>query len=218
MKSKTELRKEILALRDSLSARERIDKSRIITEKVIRHEKFQKADKVLLFASFRSEVDTTEIFEVAIAMGKEVYFPKVEGREMEFYRVEKEADLVEGHRGIREPLGEKPCAFSLNWMDEKDAFINKQRMGTELFMTGKPMHILVLMPGVVFDEEGNRIGYGGGYYDKFLQILEHHIKKENLYKLAIAYQCQIVEKSRIVSEPYDIKPNVVITEKTEYII
>jgi len=205
MKAKTTLRKEILALRDSLTIEVRREKSREIARKIIQHEKFQEADKVLLFASFRSEVDTAEIFATAIAMGKEVYFPRVEGKEMEFYRVEKASDLKSGYQGIREPVGDEDSRFAVN-------------VRTELQSEEEPSRIIVIMPGAVFDEACNRIGYGGGYYDKFLQILEHHIKKENLYKLAIAYQCQIVEKGRIVSEPYDIKPDEVITEETEYII
>ena len=205
MKAKTTLRKEILALRDSLTIEERQEKSREIARKVIRHEKFQEADKVLLFASFRSEADTTAIFEAALQMGKEVYFPRVEGKEMEFYQVEKASDLISGYQGIREPVEDE---------DTRSAIKVRTGMRSE----EEPSRIIVIMPGAVFDEACNRIGYGGGYYDKFLQILEHHIKKQNLYKLAIAYQCQIVEKGRIVSEPYDIKPDEVITEETEYII
>lgn len=199
MKLKKDLRKEILALRDTLTLEARIEKSRIITEKVIRHEKFQEADKVLLFASFRSEVDTTEIFKVAIAMGKEVYFPRVEGKEMEFYRIEKETDLIEGYRGIREPKGEASTRFAVNPK------------------AGDAPKILVIMPGAVFDADGNRIGYGGGYYDKFLLRLETTIEQKNLYKIALAFECQMVEKNIIIKELHDKNPDIVITEKYENI-
>lgn len=215
MTRKEELRKEILTLRDQLSLEECVEKSKRIVEKVIKHKKFQEADKVLLFASFRSEVDTTAIFKTALQMGKEVYFPKVEGKIMEFYRVGKESDLLEGYRGIREPLGDEELRFRIvqNMQTEN---MHQEISVLETQRTKKASHILVIMPGVAFDAEGNRIGYGGGYYDKFLQKLESKVKKANLYKLAIAFQCQMVEK--IISASYDVKPNIIITEETEYTI
>lgn len=215
MTRKEELRKEILTLRDQLSLEERVEKSKRIVEKVIKHKKFQEADKVLLFASFRSEVDTTAIFKTALQMGKEVYFPKVEGKIMEFYRVGKESDLLEGYRGIREPQERNETRFDVvkNIQTEEK---HKEMPALECQMVEKESRILVIMPGVAFDAEGNRIGYGGGYYDKFLQKLESKVKKANVYKLAIAFQCQMVEK--IISASYDVKPNIIITEETEYTI
>lgn len=184
LKSKKELRKEILQLRDALTEEERREKSHIIAEKVIAKNEFLEADKVLLFASYHSEVDTYEIYQAARVSGKFVYYPKVIGKEMEFYIVEKEEDLVEGYRGIREP----------------EAIPEKK------FIPQPNDRICVIMPGAVFDEDCNRIGYGGGYYDKFLQKLQDF----SVCKVAVAFDCQMVEKGLIPAELYDIKPDYIV--------
>lgn len=190
MVSKKELRKEVLARRDALSEQERQTKSAQIAKRVIEQEEFKEADKVLLFASYKSEVDTAEIFDAVQALSKDVYYPKVIGEEMEFYLVKSEDELTEGYRGICEPEANPNKQLKLN-AEEK---------------------VFILMPGAVFDECGNRIGYGGGYYDQYLQQMETKISKENLCKTAIAFECQIVESGVIKTEEHDIKPDYIITE------
>lgn len=189
MKTKAELRKEILKLRDGLSPEERQQKSKVITRKVLAHKTFLEADSVLLFASYRSEVDTSGIFTGALALGKKVFFPRVEGKVMNFYQVKSEEDLKEGYRGIREP----------------------EAVEERTFRPDKKENVLVLMPGAVFDENGGRIGYGGGYYDKFLQELEREIPTENVYKLAVAFSCQVVEAGVIPWEEHDIAVEYLVT-------
>lgn len=198
VKSKKELRNEILQLRDSLSVEERQEKSHRIAEQVMIQKEFMEADKVLLFASFKREVETCEIFQAATMAGKEVYYPKVIDKEMEFYLVDKEADLIEGYRGISEPIANLEKQFRPKQMDK----------------------ICVIMPGVVFDAAGNRIGYGGGFYDKFLERLENELSGQNgqLYKLAVAFECQMVEIGNITSESFDIKPNCIVTEKNKFFV
>lgn len=190
MISKKELRREILQRRDSLTSEERSTKSSKITEKVIVQKAFLEADKILLFASYKSEVETWEIFKTARNASKDIYYPKVLGKEMEFYRVKQEADLLEGYHGIREP----------------------ERNPDKKFVPQADEKICVIMPGAVFDEEGSRIGYGGGFYDAFLAKLEQEMPKENIYKMAVAYECQIVETGKIKRETHDIKPNCIVTE------
>jgi len=197
LKSKTELRKDILRLRDALTLEEREQKSHEIMEKVVAKKEFIEADNILLYASYKSEVDTTEIFRAACIAGKAVYYPKVIDKEMEFFKVETEVDLIEGYRGIREP--------KVNFEKQlQPALTNK---------------ICAIMPGTVFDEECNRIGYGGGYYDKYLQRLEAELQlkdtdiKDYVYKMALAFECQIVEAGRMISELHDIKVNCIVTEK-----
>ena len=201
MKTKKELRKEILQLRDALPLEERREKSHQIAEQVIAQKEFIEADKVLLFASYHSEVETSEIFEAALEANKDIYYPKVMGNEMEFFQVECEADLLEGYRGIREPEGNQEKQFRPSATDK----------------------ICIIMPGAVFDEAGNRIGYGGGYYDKYLQKLEYFFAKEvkkntsPLYKIAVAFACQLVAIGEIENQVYDIKPNYIVTEKCKFL-
>lgn len=189
---KKQLRQEMLQKRDALSLIEREEKSRQISKQLIVHPIFLQANKILLFASFRSEVYTKEIFEVALQMGKQVYFPKVMGKEMEFYQVKREQELTEGCWGILEPQPEEAKRFLPQMEDQ----------------------VFVVMPASVVDKAGGRIGYGGGYYDRYLEQLEDKMPKENIYKLAIAFACQMVEKGIIPRELHDVEPDEVMTEQT----
>jgi 5-formyltetrahydrofolate cyclo-ligase len=145
-----------------------------------------------MFSSFRSEVDTTELLRQALCTQKPVYLPKVLGKEMKFYQIESLEELEIGYQGILEPKEDK----------------HKE------FIPSENQKIFVLMPGAVFDREGGRIGYGSGFYDKFLASLEKEVLPENLCKLAVAYECQLVENGMIHREIHDISPDYIVTEKT----
>lgn len=199
MQTKQELRKTILQKRNMLSLMERQTKSQTIAKKIIESIEYQEAEKLLLFVSHGSEVDTEEIMAHALECGKSVYVPKVQGNKMEFYQINGREDLCEGYRGILEP---RVC---------KNLFVLEER----------DLKICILMPGAVFDAKGGRIGYGGGFYDKFLQELELEIKQKKkgikiLSKIAIAYECQIVECGQIPKEEHDIAPDCIMTEKERY--
>jgi len=191
MLSKKELRKKILALRDGLSLEERQEKSKIIQEKVMMQEGFLESDILLLFASYKSEVATEELFWKALQMGKKIYYPKVLGDYMEFFRVESKEDFVEGFRGILEPKATE----------------------TKRYVPCKEDKVCIIMPGAVFDTEGNRIGYGGGYYDKYLQFL-NECEVKSIVKMAVAYSCQMVEAGEIQREEHDAAVDVIITDNT----
>lgn len=196
LKTKQELRKEILQLRESLTLEEREIKSRQIVTRVLARREFIEGNKILLFAAYKSEVETVELFEEAQKLGKDIYYPKVIGKEMEFFQVQQKEDLLEGYCGIREP---EPAS-------------NRR------FVPSGDDKVCIIMPGAVFDEAGNRIGYGGGYYDKFLQGLQLELEEKNqrigssACRIAIAFECQLVEIGQIQSEEHDIKPNYIITE------
>ena len=190
MTNKKELRKEILARRNALSLQERAEKSTHIASKVIALEKFQKSNKILLYAPIRSEVETDAIDLEARKLGKAVYYPRVLGSEMEFYLVDETTTLEQSSYGIREPKLEPAKQFIPNAQDE----------------------IFVLMPGAVFDEAGNRIGYGGGYYDKYLEWLVSVVSTKQICKVAVGFDCQMVETGRIVSEVHDIRVDYIVTE------
>lgn len=186
MKTKKELRKEILKIRDRMPQEERKTNSHKIAMQVIKRKEFLAADKILLFASYKSEVDTTEMFEIAKGLGKTIYYPKVEDGEMNFYQVESLLELKCGYRGIYEPEANQNKKFCLRSTDK----------------------IFALMPGAVFDNAHHRIGYGGGYYDKFL-----HKLNGNIYTVAVTFECQLVEVGVIPQEVHDIKPDIIITEE-----
>lgn len=192
MKNKKELRKEILARRNALSKEERCEKSKVIAKQVIALEEFHRSNKILLYAPIKSEVETQNIYQEAKRRGKDIYYPRVLGDRMEFYLVDDTTEFDTSRFGICEPIPESNIAFEPSEEDE----------------------IFVLMPGAVFDIEGNRIGYGGGYYDKYLQRLESVVPVPNIYKVAVAYECQIVEAGLIGNEPHDRKVDGVVTEES----
>lgn len=187
---KKKLRKEMLARRDALPLQERKEKSEGIAKHVITLEEFQNANVVLLYDSIRSEVETAEIAQEAERLHKKLYYPRVMGNEMKFYLVDEATEMEISPYGIWEPKPESTVEY-------------KPSEGDKVF---------VLIPGAVFDEEGNRIGYGGGYYDKYIHWLEGVVPAENIYKLAVAYRCQLIESGMIECEPHDVKVDAIVTD------
>lgn len=187
---KKTLRKEMLARRDALTLQERKEKSEGIAKHVITLEEFQNANVVLLYDSIRSEVETAEIAQEVKRLHKELYYPRVMGREMKFYLVDDTTEMEISPYGIQEPKLEAAVEFKPSKNDK----------------------IFVLMPGAAFDKEGNRIGYGGGYYDQYIHWLEGVVPAENIYKLAVAYRCQLVESGMIEREPHDMRVDGIVTE------
>ena len=187
---KSEIRKEILKIRDNMSLEEQIAKSRLIFEKLIQTDEYNKATDILVYASFGSEVRTDDIILDCLAVGKKVYCPKVTDRkngQMVFIRISSIDELKEGFAGIREPEISENSEIFRGIADFNDH------------------HVLVLVPGVAFDYSRNRIGYNGGFYDRFLE------KNKEVKTIALAYDLQVVD-FEIPSEEHDIKPDKMITE------
>lgn len=182
METKKKIRREILALRDKLSGEERIRLSSEIFRRIENLPDFQKADKLLLFAGYGSEPDTLPLHDKCIARGKRVYCPVVLGDEMEFYRITSVDELKIGYKGILEPCPSKEGRYIPGDYD------------------------FMLVPGTVFDRQGNRIGYGKGFYDKYLS------GGFPGKMAAVAFSFQIVENGRIPTEPTDHKINCIVTE------
>ena len=161
-------------------------------------EEYQAAENILVYASMRSEVMTDDIILDALANGKKVFCPKVTDKEsgkMEFVRIMTLEDLKEGYFGIREPEinEESEIAREGNLENGQDSSVVSAD------------YALVIMPGAAFDRENNRIGYGGGFYDRYL--------KENPENktIALAFECQITDE-KIPADEFDMKPEVLLTE------
>lgn len=185
METKTQIRKSILALRDKTAPEERNALSDIITQRLFTKEIYRRARKILLFASYRSEVDTWEIFRQAIQDTKQVYYPLCKESDMSFYRVFGEGDLSEGYKGIMEPK------------EEAD----------RLFTAFEDETVLMVMPGAAFDMQCNRIGYGGGFYDRFLA------RGFRGTTLAVGFDFQLLRDAVILAEDTDQKPDYILTDK-----
>jgi 5-formyltetrahydrofolate cyclo-ligase len=176
---KKTLRKKVLAARDGLLPGQRTAKSRKIEERLFSLPEFKSARIVLFFASFRSEVDTIPMIRRALASGKRVVLPKVKGKELELFEIKNvDSDVSPGAWGIPEPR-----ESALVKLDELD---------------------VIIVPGAAFDERGNRLGYGAGFYDKLLS----EFKKPTV---AIAFEQQIVPM--ILADPHDVPVKKIVTEK-----
>jgi 5-formyltetrahydrofolate cyclo-ligase len=142
---KQELRAMLRQKRDSIDPEQKKQLDRAIVERIAASKEFKAANKLLLYAPHGSEINLLPLVRLARKIGKTVAFPRcdVEHTTMRFYVLEPDARLVRGAYGIAEPAPDAPLC-------EPDA------------------HTLCILPGLSFDTRGNRIGYGKGYYDRFL--------------------------------------------------
>lgn len=178
--NKSELRKIMSVKRNSLTDEEKIHKSRKIFENLLDTSNLADVGCIFIFVSYRSECDTTPIIDYCIDNGIKVAVPRVNGDKMDFYVIRDKSELSIGSYGILEPVTD-----TIIYPDEKS---------------------LIIMPGLVFDTKGNRIGYGGGYYDKY--ISEYNLG----LKAAICFDFQIIEENIIEVEDTDVVPDMIITD------
>lgn len=198
---KKNVRKRILSLRNEIPLKLREEKSNKILRTLYGIERYKEADIILAYVDYQSEVITTPLLVKALKDNKRVFTPRVSGEEMEFYRITGTEDLAEGYKGIREPI----CGAG--FMEETESY---KSLGENA--SGEAAGVLMLMPGVVFDKDGHRIGYGKGFYDRYLERLSE--AGINIYKIALCYECQML--SEIPNEEHDISVDMVITENGIY--
>lgn len=159
METKKAIRDKIKQKRAALSLEEQQAKSHQIFCALTSHPLYKSAEDIYCYVSFDGEVDTKNLVESSLKMGKKVAVPKIlVNNVMEFYYINSTRELTEGHYGILEP---RP--------------VNK----------APGICALVVMPGVAFDKSGGRIGYGKGYYDAYLK---HHPSLRRI-ALAFEFQC-----------------------------
>lgn len=182
METKADIRKQYRMHRDSIPVSQRRDMDCSIFKNVIQHAAYIQAEKIYVYVSFGSEVDTQQILAHAWSCGKRVAVPKVLSKEkMEFYYIDSMEELKAGSWGILEPEEKDP-------VDAGEA--------------------LVIMPLLAFDKQFHRIGYGGGYYDRFLAKHQEH------QTMALAYSIQQAEY--LPAESVDVCPNIIVTEEMVY--
>lgn len=178
MEEKKAIRKQIFAARKACSAEQIEQNSQKITKTVTQMPLFQEAEKIYIYADYNNEVITRYIIEEAWRQKKEVAVPKVVGEHMVFYRLTEFSQLEEGYFHIPEPV----------------------RGETVMWEEG-----LMVMPGVAFDTNNHRVGYGGGFYDRFLE------KHPKLDTIAVAFEFQILPE--VPWEKTDIRPDYIVTEE-----
>lgn len=179
---KKQKRAELKKSREMLENKELLSKK--ITDAFLSSELYKNADTLLLYHSVGSEASTADIFRAAVSDGKRTAFPVCvdSNGAMTFYYIRNESELVDGMYGIKEPC--KGC--------EEYDFSHSG---------------VCLVPGLSFDREGYRIGYGKGYYDRFLD-------KFNGISVGLCYESLVSES--LPRDAYDKKVNCLITDKKIY--
>ena len=177
---KRALRRRVLEIRDSIPSGLIAEKSAVIWSKLKSSEAFQRASVIYFFVGYGSEVQTAPMIAEALTMGKRVAVPRVISKtDMRFCEIYALSDLVEGFKGILEPAEDASAIET-------------------------PAD-LVILPGVAFDADRNRMGYGRGYYDRFLEAIDRQTPK-----IALCFKEQIVDE--VPHEETDVKADVVLTD------
>lgn len=182
MEEKKEIRKKIFKARKEHEDAWIQEKSRKITETLTQLPEYRNADRIMAYADYNHEVITRYIIEQAWKDGKEVAVPKVFGKDMIFYRLTDFSQLEVGYFGIPEPREDGQV---VSWEEA-----------------------MMVMPGVAFDVNCNRVGYGGGFYDRFLE------KHPKIQRVAVGFSFQMLPE--VPTEPTDIRPQVIVTEEQVY--
>lgn len=194
------VRQAVLARRDALSQEARRRAACLITERLLGHQWFYRAGILLCYASYGSELETYELIREALRLGKQVFLPRVmPGHRMEFYQIESLAELQPGFHGILEPPETRPYREIVG--EKTQGAPGPERWEAK---RGGFEQALMLMPGVAYDPYGHRLGYGGGYYDRYLAAHPRFLT----YSIGIGHRCQLVEKLPV--EETDCKPYQVI--------
>lgn len=182
------LRKEIIKKRDNIdiSQKEKMDKD--ILNRFYESKYYEDAEKIFIYISYGSEINTRKIISKALKEKKRIYVPRTEfkTRIMDAVEITSLDNLVESSYGILEPSIEKP-------------YINPNELD------------LIVVPGVAFDRRGGRVGYGAGFYDRYFKKINQENAKR-IIKLALAYEFQVIDKEVPMSEQ-DVPVDYIITEK-----
>ncbi|MDO5156364.1 MAG: 5-formyltetrahydrofolate cyclo-ligase [Eubacteriales bacterium] len=180
---KKSIRQKMIEKRNALEEKKRINLSNQIADIIVESEIYKKFNNICVYQSFRGEVLCDRIKEQAFLDHKCVYLPVTdkEAHSICFYQIDESTTYVQGAYGILEPVI-LPGHITLQ----------------------EPA--LILMPGLVFDSMKHRIGYGGGYYDRFLEKNKKH------ETIALCYAFQVIDEI-LPYEKHDVLPDYIATEK-----
>lgn len=182
--NKEALRKEYTNIRKNIKNKSYKDNK--IFNKIINSKIYKESNVVALYHSLNSEVDTINLIKYMLKDKKQVYLPKVlNDTDMEFYKITMLEDIdYKNNLGIYEPS------------------INQDKLNKYLLD-------LIIIPGICFDKNKNRIGFGKGYYDKYMEDIK-------AIKVALSYEEQVVKDKMISTSNNDIKVDMIITDKNIY--
>ena len=174
--NKKELRAQIRSRKRAMTPEEIEQRSAALARLFLESQAYRQAKTIYGYLPYNQEVRTIPMLEQALKDGKRVAVPKCYGDEMRFIYLDDLRQVEKGYAGIPEPIADGPL--------------------------GDDPHALVLMPGLAFDREGHRIGYGGGFYDRFLAAEPEHPT------LALCYEFQMMD--HLETEEFDIPVDCVL--------
>jgi len=178
MLTKEAIREELLLKRKGLSLREKSTKDRKISLGLMSLPEFERAGVILLYHAIAGEPDLTPVFMRILREGRRLVLPKVSGRDLELIAVEDLSSLSRGAFGILQPQeGERVSPMDLD---------------------------VAVVPGIAFDRECYRLGFGKGYYDRLL-------KEVRAPKVGVAYSFQVLD--RVPRDEWDEPVSILITEE-----
>lgn len=178
--NKLELRKAMIGKRKLIDEAKKKLKDKNIFNTVIDSKEYNNAENIFIYVSYNDEVDTHEIIKYSLKVGKKIFVPKVISKKlgMEIIEIKDFSELKKSNYGILEP---------------------------ETSNYAEPSVVeLALIPGLAFDRNGGRLGYGGGFYDRYLKLLNTHT-----HKVGLCYDEQLVD--RVPMEEFDVFIDSVIT-------
>lgn len=182
MFTKHDLRQQYRRIRNEVPVSQRNAESEIVCRKLLTSEMYQNAEAVFCYVSFGSEFETASIIENALVDNKIVAVPKLIDGKMIFCRIHPGTEYIPNRFGIPEPA-------------DADELLPKE-IST----------VLLVLPGMCFDDENGRVGYGGGFYDRYI---EKHEQDTKFMIVAPALSCQY-SHVKIPMEAHDIRPDIVI--------
>lgn len=179
---KKTVRKIVREQKKQLSSEEINKRTQNILKNLYEMDVYKNSERIYVYVNYNQEVNTSLLIEEGLKAGKEIMVPRVDNERMDFYRIHSMKDLESGAYGILEPV------YGCHPDDRYEG--------------------LMILPGLAFDRKYHRIGYGGGFYDRYL--MEH----PDFTRIALCYDFQIFDE--IESEDYDIPVELVISENGCY--
>ena len=166
---------------------EKQEKDSVIRDKFLESDYYKNSNKIFIYISYSSEIDTINIINRALNDGKDIFVPRTifETKEMDAVKINSLKNMKKDRYGILEPEEGRPC-IDPNELD------------------------LIVVPGVAFDNNGGRMGYGAGYYDRYFKKISTE-KRNHVKKIALAYDFQIVDNVPMNNQ--DVNIDYIITEE-----